>query len=219
MPDPISTGALGIINADRGADAQVGAARDASSTQLRMFQRARRDQMPYMQAGRGGLNALMALYGFQQNPITTGAGGRQSGGEWVRAADPAAMAQQYLQMDPSYQFRLREQQGVLENSAAARGGLLSGNALRGLAELGQNFASTEYGNVANRLSGLAGMGQGAAQNIGSMGMQAGQALANNALTAGQARASGYMGQYNAANNMSEQVMKLIGMAMGGGMGG
>jgi hypothetical protein len=55
-----------------------------------------------------------------------------------------------MQNDPGYKFRLGEGTQALEQSAAARGVLNSGNTLRGLNDYAQNFASQEYGNVFNR---------------------------------------------------------------------
>jgi hypothetical protein len=96
----------------------------------------------------------------------------------------------------------------LERSAAARGGLLSGGAMKGIQRFGQDLASQEYQNAFNRyqsertarlapLQSLAGVGQTSAQTIG----QAGQTMASNVgemMTSGAAaRASGYVGQANA----------------------
>lgn len=208
MPDPI-TGSVGagIYSSNKAAKAQTKAAQQSSNTQMAMFNQAREDNMPWMEAGQGGLNALMELYGLQSD----------GSGSYTRSADPQA-AMKWLQMDPSYQFRLQQGQGALENSAAARGGMLSGNALRALSDYGQNTASQEFGNVANRLAGLAGVGQGTAQYLGNAGMNTGAAVGANQVMAGQARASGYMGRYNAINNGLEQAMKLAGMAAGGGFG-
>jgi hypothetical protein len=58
------------------------------------------------------------------------------------------------QTDPGYLFRLGEGQKVLENSAAARGGLLSGQTGKALQQYGQNFASNEFSNVYNRYNTL-----------------------------------------------------------------
>lgn len=208
MPDPISGSVgAGIYSSKKASDAQVNASNEANRLQRDMLTIARNDNMPWMEAGRGGLNALMQLYGMQSD----------GNGGFTQSSDPQA-AMRMLQQDPSYQFRFQQGQGALENSAAARGGMLSGNALRALSGYGQNMASQEFGNVANRLAGLAGVGQGTAQYLGNAGMQTGQAMANNVLGAGMARASGYMGRYNAINNGMEQVMKLIGTA-GGAMGG
>jgi hypothetical protein len=64
------------------------------------------------------------------------------------------------QTDPGYLFRLAEGQKLLENSAAARGGLLSGQTGKALQEYGQNFASNEFGNIYDRYRGLIDAGYG-----------------------------------------------------------
>lgn len=101
--------------------------------------------------------------------------------------------------DPSYQFRLSEGLKALDRTASARGGLLSGGALKAAQRYGQDYASQEYGNIWNRLAGLAGVGQTATNQLG----QAGQTMAGNVgnlMTSGaNARASGYVGGANALN--------------------
>ena len=100
-------------------------------------------------------------------------------------------------MDPSYQFRLGEGLKALDRQAAARGGLISGGALKAAQRYGQDFASQEFGNAYNRLAGLAGVGQtatGATSNAaGAFGANAGNLMTS----AGAARASGYVGGANA----------------------
>jgi hypothetical protein len=64
------------------------------------------------------------------------------------------------QTDPGYLFRLGEGQKLLENSAAARGGLLSGQTGKALQQYGQNFASNEFGNIYDRYRGLIDAGYG-----------------------------------------------------------
>ncbi len=100
-------------------------------------------------------------------------------------------------MDPSYQFRLGEGMKALERQAAARGGLISGGALKAAQRYGQDYASQEFGNAYNRLAAMAGIGQtatGAMGNAaGNFGVNAGQ----NYMGAANARASGYVGTANA----------------------
>lgn len=100
-------------------------------------------------------------------------------------------------MDPSYQFRLGEGMKALERQAAARGGLISGGALKAAQRYGQDYASQEFGNAYNRLAAMAGIGQtatGAMGNAaGNFGVNAGQ----NYMGAANARASGYVGGANA----------------------
>lgn len=69
------------------------------------------------------------------------AGGMGSPGYGVNVSD-------YL--DPSMKFQMDEAQRVLENSAAARGSLNSGQTLRDLTSLATNMARTDYNNAFNR---------------------------------------------------------------------
>lgn len=102
-------------------------------------------------------------------------------------------------MDPSYQFRLSEGLKAMQRTAAARGGLLSGGALKEAQRYGQGLASTEYGNAFNRLASLAGVGQAATNQLGSAASTYGSNVGNLMTDAANARASGYAGVGNAFN--------------------
>lgn len=98
---------------------------------------------------------------------------------------------------PGYDFRLQQGTDAIEGSAAARGGLFSGNTAKGLAEYGQNYASNEYGNYLNRLTGQAGQGMNAAGMIATSGANT-TGQVNNALSGiGNAQAAGAIGGANA----------------------
>lgn len=120
-----------------------------------------------------------------------------------------------FQADPGYAFRLAEGQKALERTAAARGGLLSGAALKAAQRYGQEAGSQEYLNAFNRyqtnranqlnpLQSLANQAQTSANTIGSAAGQYGSNVGNlylgqgesqgNALLAGaRARGSAYQG--------------------------
>jgi hypothetical protein len=109
-------------------------------------------------------------------------------------------------MDPSYSFRLGEGLKALDRTAAARGGLISGGALKAAQRYGQDFASQEFGNAYNRLAGLAGVGQTSTNAIGNAAGTYG-ANAGNMMTSGAAaRASGYVGGANALTSGLGQYM-------------
>jgi hypothetical protein len=55
-----------------------------------------------------------------------------------------------VQIDPGYGFRQQQGQQAIENSAMARGGLMSGNTIKASQQFGQDLASQEYGNAYNR---------------------------------------------------------------------
>ena len=72
----------------------------------------------------------------------------------VEGYDPASAMRNFgagdFQADPGYAFRLSEGMKGMNATAAARGGLLSGNALRAGQEYGQQMGSQEYQNAFNR---------------------------------------------------------------------
>lgn len=124
--------------------------------------------------------------------------------------------------DPSYQFRLNQGLGALENSAAAKGILRTGGAMKGLEDYAQNFASQEFGNAYNRAAqtNQQNFGQqfqvgstNAANNLNAAQFNAGNQQAVNlanaqlAQSAGQANAANALnaGQFNAgqANNVAQ----------------
>jgi hypothetical protein len=115
------------------------------------------------------------------------------------------------QADPGYAFRLSEGQQALDRSAAARGGLISGGALKAATRYGQDMGSQEYQNAFNRyqtnrsnqlqpLGNLMASGQSAASNqgtaAGNYGTNAGQMY----MASGQANAAGQLGMGNTINN-------------------
>jgi hypothetical protein len=86
--------------------------------------------------------------------------------------------------DPGYDWRLNEGYNALNSSAAARGGLQSGAALKAATRYGQDYASNEYTNAYNRwnndragiynkLAGMSGAGQTSANTIGNYAGQYG----------------------------------------------
>lgn len=175
---------IGGYASSRAAKTQAQAADRATEAQERMFNRQVELQEPFRQAG---VNALPEL---------------------IEASRYTPFSMEQFQQDPGYAFRMREGLKALDRSAAARGGLLSGNQLRGVTQFGQDLASQEYTNAFNRyqaeraarlnpLQSLTGMGQSTAANVAGQAGQLGQSMAGNIIGAGNARASGYMGMANA----------------------
>lgn len=158
--------------------------------------------------------AMAAARQGDQNAMNTyqppqGAGGQSADfGKYARDFNMSD-----FQQDPGYAFRLSEGQKVLERNAAARGGLISGGALRAATRYGQDMGSQEYANAFNRyqtnrsnqlnpLGSLMASGQNAAAGQGTAAGQYGTNVGNaymgqginqgNALLAGaQARSSSY----------------------------
>jgi len=122
---------------------------------------------------------------------------------------------QDFQQDPGYAFRMSEGLKALDRQAAARGGLISGAALKGAQRFGQEAASQEFTNAFNRyqtnranqlqpLESLMGTSQTAANTLGNAAGQYAQNAGNAYMGAGAARASGYMGGANALTGAINQ---------------
>lgn len=134
-----------------------------------------------------------------------------------------------FEADPGYAFRQQEGMKGIEGGAAARGGLLSGGALKAIQKYGQDLASQEYGNAYgrfnadqtnqyNRLAGLVNTGQGATNQLTNAAGNLGNNLANSAMSIGNANAASTIGQANAWNQaigtgvnayQNNQLMNLI----------
>ncbi len=130
-------------------------------------------------------------------------------------APTAAQAEQ----TPGYQFQLQQGENALQNSAAARGGLLSGRTLADLNTYAQGTASTNYqntfnnaltqyqsayntfqnnqNNTYNRLAGQQGVGLNAANTAGQITSNASGDIASLLAAQGKAAAGGTVGQANA----------------------
>ena len=176
---------LGAYSANRASQTQSEAADKSIGLQERQYEENVARQKPFYEAG---VNALPEL---------------------IEASRYKNFGMGQFQQDPGYGFRLSEGQKALERSAAARGGLISGGALKAAQRYGQDMGSQEYTNAFNRyqaerqarlnpLQSLTGMGQTTANTIGG----AGQTMAGNVgeayMGGANARASGYMGVANAA---------------------
>jgi hypothetical protein len=127
--------------------------------------------------------------------------------------------------DPGYAFRMSEGLKGLDRTAAARGGLISGAALKAAQRFGQDLGSQEYMNAFNRyqtnranklnpLQSLAGVGQTTSQQLATQGQQYGQNVGELALQGANARASGYVGQANALNQSIGSMANAIGQGVG-----
>lgn len=99
--------------------------------------------------------------------------------------------------DPGYAFRLAEGQRALERQAAARGGLISGGALKAATKYGQDMGSQEYQNAFNRYATLAGYGQNASNTLTNAAGNLGSNVGAGITSAAAANAAGNVGTANA----------------------
>jgi hypothetical protein len=200
-------GAISSIGASKAAGAQAKAAQSAAELQHQdamaslQFQKdqsalQQKNIAPWLKAGGAAENTLAGLLGTPGEGLLT---------PWTEQFQAPTNVTE--QNDPGYQFRLQQGEQALQNSAAARGGLLSGNTAQAITQYGQDYASNEYQNVYNRaynqyatrynqfqtnqanefnrLSTLAGGGQVAANELNAnLGQTAGN-VANIYATQGQ----------------------------------
>lgn len=185
------------------ADRQMELAREIFNQQAALNE-------PFRQGGINALNRMQDLLGLSSNRKAPGYGS---------LARNFTMAD--FQADPSYAFRMREGLKALDRQAAARGGLISGGALKAAQAYGQDLASQEYMNAFNRfqtnrtnllnpLQAMSGTGQTAANTLTTAGQNMGTNVSNAMGTSGaaqiggvtgaaDARASGYLGAQESWN--------------------
>ena len=253
----LASGAMGSSSSRSAANAQAGAADQATAEQRRQYDLSRQDLAPWRNIGVQALNQMGSLYGFNSQPQQAsiapqgwspnqigqqsyggGLGGRIRGwldrgdvrmepdgysvadlgtnwmGDGGAAAEPGSgpLGGSYTHApgagtgmagffaSPDYNFRRDEGLRGIEQSAAARGGAMSGNALRGLTNYSSNLAAGEYGDYWNRLAAMSGTGQTATNNTAVLGANFANNAGQNAMAAGDARASGIMGGANSWSN-------------------
>jgi hypothetical protein len=200
------SGIAGASAASKAAKAQTQAAAQASALEREMFDKQVELQAPFREAGLTAQNRLLQYLGLSGSPSDAGYG---------KYAGDFSMND--FMADPGYAFRLAEGNKALDRTAAARGGLLSGGAMKAAQRYGQEMGSQEYMNAFNRyqtnranqlnpLQSLMGAGQTGANTLTQAAGSLGQSLGENAIGAGNARASGYIGQANALTGALNQGM-------------
>jgi hypothetical protein len=184
--------------ATQAAQTQADAANQATAAQAAALERQVALQQPFTTAGTTAVNQLSAM--------------TQPGG---RLTQDFVYGPNAYQADPGYAFRLKEGMKAMNATAAARGGLISGNALRAGQAYGQEMGSQEYqnafaraqntfqmnrNNLINPLQFLTGIGQAGASNQAANVGNFGTAQAANLTGGANALAAGQIGSANAYNS-------------------
>ena len=186
----VGSAVIGGIASNSAANKQVGASAAATAAQQDALAKQTALNQPFYDTG---VNAMNNLAG-------------------QAAYTPAAFN---YSADPGYAFRFNEGMKGLNATAAARGGLISGNALKGATDYGQAAGSQEYQNAYNRYltnnaqnlqayntntanqQYLANLGQSSANNTANNIGNFGNSAASNMIGAGNAGAAGTVGVANA----------------------
>lgn len=197
--------------AQRAADEYNRLMREGLDFQRGVYDTAKGQYEPYIQAGTAGLGDYQAaVQGFEKPEFTY----QQQDfnlGNWK---------------DPGYDFRLSEAEKLIQGSAAAKGGALGSGALKSLQTRGQDMASQEYQNAYDRwlkdsqlrygqaadqygrdigfqtqnisqLGDLAGIGSQAIGNLGTLGSGVGNSMMTGLGNMGDALGTARTAQGNA----------------------
>lgn len=195
-----------MYGANKAADTQANAANQAAAvqqqglefqkgvfnTQKQNYDTASGNLTPFINNGVGASNTLASAYGLNgAPPLSEG-------------------ALQGFYNSPDYKFALKGGSEALDNSAAAKGGAISGNQIRAQTEYGQGLATQNLQNYFSKLSGMAGQGIQAGSNLGQLGTNLGTGVSgqvgtssnnigNSLMAAGTAEASGIKGMVGGFN--------------------
>jgi hypothetical protein len=205
----------GTLEEESGGGAS-GAARDAAAAanaaamedinlRRRMYEEDVARRQPFYQAG------VNALPGYVS--------GIQEGGELVRGFNMGDYT-----ADPGYGFRLAEGRKALTSKARARGGLVSGQTLKGMQDYAQESASNEFSNAYNRfrdtqglrrnaLAGVVGFAPTAAGSMAASGQSyatgAGPQMYQQGVNTGNALIAGQQARESSYGNLGSALSKYL----------
>jgi hypothetical protein len=168
----------------------------------RAYERQGEFQKPFIDDGGLARDQIMQLMGLRGDTNAA------NYGEYAKAFGAGEFA-----LDPGYAFRQSEGIKGLGRSASARGGVLSGGALKDITRFGQELASQEFQNAFNRaqteraarlntLGGISSSGQSASNVMTGAAGQYGSNSAANALARSQATSANSIGRGAATGSLA-----------------
>lgn len=190
------------VGSSSAASTQANADNNATATQLGMFNTINGQEQPFIQAGYGATSQLSGML--------------QPGGYLNNQTAPTFNASTVTN-SPGYQFAQQQGLSQVANAEAPNVGALSGPALKALTNFSSGTAAqyyndyfnqantvfnqgqTQQNNIFSRLSGIAGLGQNAASNVGTSGTALGTGAAQSTAASGAASAAGTVGAANAVS--------------------
>ncbi|CAB4121191.1 hypothetical protein UFOVP154_44 [uncultured Caudovirales phage] len=191
----LGSAVIGAVASDSAASKQADAQKQAAATQQGMFDTINQQEQPFIQGGYAANSSLQQMLGLSGDPNSPGYGS---------LTKPFTTADYLANKDPGYDFQLKTGAQATRNADTPGVGSLSGAALKDLMGFNQSMAATGYqnafnryttqqNNVFSRLSGIAGLGQNAATNVGTAGTSLGTGIAQAQAGAGASQASGILG--------------------------
>lgn len=171
-----------MYGANKAAGAQSDAANKAAALQQQQMQQNQQNAVPFIEGGQKASGLLQSFYGLNGD----------------QALNKGALSA--FQLSPDYQFALKGGSDALDNSAASKGGMISGNQMRAQTEYGAGLATQNLQNYMARLSGMAGQGIQAAGNVAGANTVGANNAGNSLMAAGTADASGILGMTKGFNS-------------------
>ena len=201
----VTSAFIGSQGAKGAASTQAAASANAQNQLQANYQSLAPNYTPYQQTGSQGLAGLNQQMPYLTTPTST--------------YQPMTNADLNANMAPNYAFQLQQGQNATNLANNATGGLIGGNALKGLQDYTQNYASgayqnaltnymgqqnqgfnqnqTQQTNIFNRLSGIAGIGQGAVSGLSNLSTGNATNIAQLGVGSANAVAAGQVGSANA----------------------
>lgn len=180
---------IGSSAAKKAAKAQTQSAEAGIAEQRRQYDQTRQDFTPYREAGSAAIGSLSDML--------------KPGYDYTTS--------------PGYQFRMDEGNRAIEGSAAARGLLHSGGAVKDMLRFSQGLAADDFQQSFNRTASVAQGGQQVASTLGGLGANSANGISSLLTQAGNARASGYVGSANAITGGMNNLASIFANMGGGGM--
>lgn len=190
----------GADTIESATESQVEAIESSNELLEWMFGETMAMQEPWLAAGEWSLSELLGEPTYDETGAITGYSGTGV------LTDPSLYTQ-----SPGYEWLLGETINALDQSAAARGRLLSGAHQEDVMSYASGLASQDYQNYLNNLFNVAGLGQVGTSESTQATEDYANALSSNILSAGDVRASGYISQANALQNLLSQGLLAAGI--------
>lgn len=202
----IGSSLIGASSASDAADASNAATKLQVGEQQREYDQTRSDYAPYRATGASALDTLAKIYG-----LDTSVNGATVPGSPGKGPDYSSFYE-----SPDYQFKMQQGIAGVDAGASATGSLDSGATRK--AEIGYagNLASSSFNDYANRLAGIAGVGQTATAGTAAAGQNTANNISNAYLNQGNVNASAALARGSSYGTAIQQLSG-IGASVGTGL--
>lgn len=209
----VISGVMASDSADSASSSQAASSAEAVAEQRRQFDLARKDLTPYRETGSGAVSRLATLLGIP------GGAEEKSGNANFGALNRKFTLADFWD-DPvtkaSYAQGLELGRQAIDRMAGARGNRNSGATLKALERFGTDYTGNQaagsqaryvgdQANTYNRLAGIAGTGQTAANTGAMLGANSANQVGNIMTAEGNARGAASIAQGNIYGGMANTV--------------